>query len=142
MTGTAADLIGAWRLESWSVIYDDGRPVEFPLGPDAVGIIMYTASGEVSATIMRTGRSRAAPAKDTEMAKAFSDSFAYAGRYEVRNGTAYHSIEIATNPALIGLTSTRHIKLEGNRLILSGPDFSAGSRRTQQIVWQRSSSRS
>jgi hypothetical protein len=137
MTVTAADLIGAWRLESWSFIYDDGRPVEFPLGADALGMIMYTAGGEVSATLMRAGRGATAPTSDIDKAKAFAECFAYAGRYEVREDTAYHSIEIATNPALIGVTSTRHIKLEGGRLTLSGPDFAAGSARTQQIVWRR-----
>jgi hypothetical protein len=49
----------------------------------------------------------------------------------------YHSIEIATNPALIGITSTRHIHLEGDVLTLSGPDFAATSPRTQCIVWRR-----
>jgi Lipocalin-like domain len=137
MTVTAADLIGAWRLERWSLIYEDGRPDEYPLGSNAIGMIMYTANGEVSATLMRAGRAATAPVSEMDKAKAFAESFAYAGRYEVRDGTAYHSIEIATNPALIGLTSTRHIKLEGDRLTLSGPDFSAGSSRTQQIVWRR-----
>lgn len=137
MTATAQDLIGAWRLESWSLIYSDGRPPEFPLGPDAHGIIMYTADGHVTATLMRAGRANAAPATDAEKARAYGDSFAYAGRYEVRDGAVYHSIEIATNPSLVGFTSTRHIAMSGDQLTLSGPDFTADQPRTQQIVWQR-----
>ena len=138
MSVTAKDLLGAWRLESWSLVYDDGRPREFPLGRDAEGIIIYTPGGQVSATLMRAGRTRKAPASDAERAAAFAESFAYAGRYEVRDSTVFHSIEVATNPALIGVTSTRHIKLDGDRLTLSGPDFAAGTGRTQTIVWQRS----
>ena len=115
-------LFGAWSLESWSFLYEDGRPPEFPMGADARGYILYTPQGHVSATIMRAdGR----------------ECFAYAGRYEIADGTVFHSIEISTNKALVGLRSTRHIKLDGDRLTLSGPDFAAGTARTQQIVWRR-----
>ena len=123
MTITTKDLLGGWRLESWSFVYDDGRPPEYPLGSDARGIILYTADGHVSATIMRTSGT--------------TESFAYAGRYDVRDVAVFHSIEVATNPALIGITSTRYIALDSGRLTLSGPDFSAGSGRTQKIVWRR-----
>ena len=86
---------------------------------------------------MKKARPAEAPASEAEAARAYRESFAYAGRYAVRDGAAYHSIEIATNPALIGITSTRHITLEADRLILFGPDFSAGSPRTQRIEWRR-----
>ena len=119
----SGDLLGAWHLVSWTYVYDDGRPPEHPLGPDARGLILYTADGHVSATLMRTSGG--------------TGSFAYAGRYAVRDGAVHHSIEVATNPALVGLTSKRHIALDGDRLTLSGPDFSAESGRTQKIVWRR-----
>ena len=117
-----SDLPGGWHLESWSFLYEDGRPPEFPMGADAKGYILYTPGGQVSATIMRADA---------------SECFAYAGRYEIVDGAVFHNIELSTNPALVGLRSTRHIALDGDRLILSGPDFTAGTNRTQQIVWRR-----
>lgn len=132
-----ADLLGGWRLESWSLIYTDGRPPEFPLGPDACGLILYTSPNHVSATLMRAHRASVAPDSEAAKAEAYDDSFAYAGRFEIRGSTVFHSIEIATNPALIGLTTTRHIDLQDNQLTLSGPDFSKESPRSQQIVWRR-----
>jgi hypothetical protein len=119
----AQDLLGAWRLERWSLEYEDGRPDEFPLGPDARGMLLYTAGGRVSATLMST--------------RPPSASLAYAGRYDVRNGAVYHSMEIATDPTLVGMTTTRHIAREGDVLTLSGPDFHAGTGRSQKIVWRR-----
>jgi hypothetical protein len=116
------ELPGGWRLESWSFLYEDGRPPEYPMGTDAKGYILYTPAGHVSATIMRADG---------------GECFAYAGRYEIAGGTVFHSIELSTNPALIGLRSTRHIALDGARLTLSGPDFLPGTKRTQQIVWRR-----
>ncbi|SEP50422.1 Lipocalin-like domain-containing protein [Rhodospirillales bacterium URHD0017] len=123
MNGTVHDLVGAWRLERWSMEYEDGRPAEFPLGPDARGMLLYTPGGRVSATLMSVGQP--------------SGSLAYAGRYDVRGGAVYHSIEIATDPTLVGLTTTRHIAREGDVLTLSGPDFHAGTARSQKIVWRR-----
>ena len=116
------DLVGAWQLVSWSFEYEDGRPSEFPLGREARGLLLYTPGGQVSATLMG-GR--------------LPDSLAYAGRYDVRNGSVYHSIEVATDQTLVGMTTTRHIAREGDVLTLSGPDFQAGTGRSQKIVWRR-----
>lgn len=137
MTIGTAQLIGAWQLESWSLVYVDGRPDEYPLGRDAVGLIMYTPDGYVSASLMRAKRGRVAPSEASAKVAAYDESFAYAGRYALRDGTVFHTLDIATNPALIGVTSTRHIHLDGDRLTLSGPDFHAGTARTQRIVWRR-----
>ena len=134
MSVEANDLLGAWHLVSWSLVYADGRSPEYPLGADATGILMYTSDGHVSALLTRKTRPSQAPA---EAAAAYADSFAYSGRYTVRDGTAYHAIEVSTNPALIGITSTRHIDMADGRLTLSGPDFAAGSPRTQSIEWRR-----
>ncbi|MFO1085621.1 MAG: lipocalin-like domain-containing protein [Reyranellaceae bacterium] len=116
------DLAGAWSLESWSLEYDDGHH-ELPLGPEARGMLIYTPGGQVSATLMRWGEPAA--------------SFAYAGRYEVRGGAVHHSIEVASEPALVGVTTIRYIARDGDMLTLSGPDFRADSCRRQKIVWRR-----
>ena len=137
MSATVEDLLGAWTLERWSLVYEDGRPPEYPLGPDARGLIMYTADGHVAAALMRADRAAAVPESDAARAAAYADSFAYAGRFEVRDGTVFHTIEIANNPALVGFRSTRHIQLDGECLTLSGPDFTPGAVRSQQIVWRR-----
>jgi len=136
---TASDLIGAWRLESWTLVYEDGRAPEYPLGSDAKGFILYTTDGHVSATLARARRQPFATGNFAEKAQAYDDSFAYAGRYAVRDGAVFHSIEVSTNPALAGLTSTRHIMLDGNRLTLSGPDFLPNVPRFQRISWRRAS---
>ena len=122
MPATAADLLGGWRLVSWSFVHDDRRPEEFPMGRDATGIILYSTTGDVSATIMRADK---------------SECFAYAGRFEVKDGAVFHAIEVSTNPGLVGIRSTRFVDLAGDRLTLSGPDFQAGTGRTQKIVWTR-----
>ena len=132
-----SDLIGAWHLESWALVYEDGRPPEYPLGADANGYIMYTADGHVSAMLARSGRPASAPASSGDKAKAYDESFAYAGRFQVRDGAVFHSIEVSTNPALVGFTSNRRIALDGDRLTLTGPDFLPNVPRYQRIIWRR-----
>lgn len=60
-TTTAAEvreqLLGAWKLVSWQQIHDDGS-VAYPLGEDAIGQLMYTDSGHVSAQLVRARQTR------------------------------------------------------------------------------------
>jgi hypothetical protein len=137
MTDLAAKLHGTWRLESWSLVYEDGRAPEFPLGPDAVGYLMYTTDGHVSAALARANRQPIDLANADSKAQAFDAFFGYAGRFEVREGAVVHKIDFGTNPALSGVNSLRHVEFDGDRLILTGPDFAPGSPRSHRIVWQR-----
>lgn len=139
MAPLATSLPGTWRLERWELVYADGRPPEYPLGADAIGFLMYTADGYVSASLARAARSKLDAADPLAKARAFDDYFNYAGRYVVGEDHVIHHIAIATNPALDGLSSRRDAVLDGDRLTLSGADFSAASPRTQRIVWRRAS---
>ena len=49
-------IVGTWLLVSYVAQDDQGGPVTFPLGRDAVGLIMYTTDGYMSAQLMRPGR--------------------------------------------------------------------------------------
>jgi hypothetical protein len=137
MTILAFALIGTWQLERWEIVYEDGRPAECPLGEDAVGYLIYTGDGYVSASLARAERAPLDAGDASSKARAFDAYFGYAGRYEVRGGVAVHRIAIAPNPALTGVETLRNVSLEGERLVLSGPDFSAASPRSHRIVWRR-----
>ena len=137
MTSLATALCGTWRLERWELVYEDGRPPEYPLGEDAIGFLMYMTDGFVSASLARAARPAIDAADPLAKARAYDSYFNYAGRYVVGEDHVIHQIAIATNPALDGLSSRRDAVLDGDRLTLSGADFSAGSPRSQRIVWRR-----
>ena len=137
MADLGAALQGTWRLESWSLVYEDGRPPEFPLGEDAIGYLMYTTDGHMNASLARASRPPIDRASAASKAQAFDAFFGYAGRFEVRDGAVVHKIDFGTNPALSGVNSPRQVQLDGDRLILTGPDFSAGSTRSHRILWRR-----
>jgi hypothetical protein len=139
MTLFATALVGTWRLERWEIVYEDGRPAECPLGEDAVGLLMYTDDGHVSASLARSERAPVDAGGASSKGRAFEAYFGYAGRYEVRNGAVVHHIALALDPALTGVTTSRNVSLDGERLTLSGPDFAAASPRSHRIVWRRAS---
>ena len=47
---------GTWDLVSYTAQDNHGGPTTYPLGPDALGLIMYIGDGYMSAQLMRRGR--------------------------------------------------------------------------------------
>ena len=120
-------LLGAWSLTECAEIMPDGSK-RFPLGEDAMGQVVYTADGRMSAQLVRAGRpafpsddSRSARMQDA--AEAFHQYFGYFGRYEVDAGagTVTHFIEGASFPNLERKAQGRTFRFEGGRLILEAP---------------------
>jgi len=59
MSSTPANpLLGTWHLCRWEIAYGDGRAATLPYGPDAMGLILYTANGWMNACIARGERPR------------------------------------------------------------------------------------
>jgi len=136
-----ADLVGAWQLKRWEIVYADGRR-SAPFGAGAQGLIQYTADGWMSATIMAAGRallSRGNPraASKAERAAAFDGYFSYAGRWSLRDGVVRHDVTLALNPALVGTPQLREATLTARTLTLSAAEDLPGGRRVHRLVWQR-----
>ena len=143
---TARELVGGWRYLTWEITYPDGR-VTHPFGTDATGFILYTADGFMSANIMAGGRA-AFPsgnprrASDAERARAFDGYFSYAGRWRLEGGKILHDVEVALNPAFVGVRQWRDPVLSRDAagtstLSLSAAESSAEGGRVHRILWQR-----
>jgi hypothetical protein len=148
-TVTATDLhdyiIGAWYLQSWESFALDGSDVQYPLGHDARGIIMYTADGFMSAQIMRPNRppfdvSDLVDADKDELAAAASGYMAYSGPFTVSDdGVIAHHVELSLLPNWIGGTQYRAAEAADGRLVLSPvePVIISGQPRNARLVWRR-----
>jgi hypothetical protein len=144
VTVTAAEevraaLVGAWRLLSLRNVRPDGS-VEYPLGPDAIGQIVYTASGRMSAQLMRPGQPRfqagnAREATDREVVTAFHNFASYYGsfRIDAEAGAVVHEVEGSSFPNMIGTDQVRYYRIEGDRLDLEA-DSPPGR---AQVAWQK-----
>lgn len=137
------DLIGTWQLESWTIGYADRDALSFPYGEDPQGLLLYSNDGWMSASIGRRERAllpedvsfRKLP--DAQKAAAFSSYFHYAGRYRVLDGDVVHYVTQSLNPNFPGTEQLRHAELDGQTLVLSGKDQSAGVTRFHSLVWHR-----
>ena len=99
-------VVGTWRLKRWETRDAEGR-VAYPLGPNAVGYLIYTPEGHVSVSIMRADRLAFAgddllAGAPEERAAAAAGYVAYAGRYEVRGGAVVHRVELSLFPNWVG----------------------------------------
>ena len=139
-------LVGTWKLISVEERDADGKivvPLDF--GPEPIGLLMYDATGHMSAQAMRRGRPRM-DSEDVhratpEQAKAaFTGYAAYFGTYEVneREGLVIHHVEGSLLPNWEGGDQRRRFTLTGDKLILEPPTFQAkGEKRTRRLTWQK-----
>jgi len=136
--------IGSWKLVSSEFRRSDGD-ISYPLGRDAAGLIMYDATGHISAQLMRSNRPRFASsdhfkATPEEIIPAFQGYLAYYGTYEVNEeeDTVTHHVEGSPVPNWVGVPLIRFFEFSGNRLTLSTPPIPMGGKQVVGLlVWER-----
>ena len=118
-------LLGAWKFLSLKAKTPKGEVIH-PYGEDLYGMLIYTASGHMSALLMRRDRPKFAsddPFEGTpeEIQEAFEGFDAYCGTYEVdaEKGIIIHHVEGSRLPGWVGSDQVRHFRFSGNRLILT-----------------------
>jgi hypothetical protein len=145
VTVTAAEeevrtaLVGAWRLLSLRSVQPDGS-VDYPLGPDAIGQIVYSANGRMSAQLMRAGQPRfqagdAQQATDEEKLTAYQAYTGYFGSFRIdpEAGAVIHEVQGSTFPNMIGTDQVRYYRIDGDRLDLEADSPQGRS----HVAWQR-----
>ena len=135
-------LVGTWRLMSWeNRDVADGR-VDYPLGEDAMGYIMYGQDGFMSVAIARPDRPTFSAGdllggSAGERARAAETYVSYCGTYEFRGETVVHFVELSLFPNWVGAEQERLIEVSGDRLILSTrPILLGGVQRTAHLIWE------
>ncbi len=136
--------MGTWKLVSSEFRRSDGQ-LTYPMGRDAVGIIIYDADWHMSVQIMRPDRPAFASGdhlKGTpaEIKSAFEGFVAYYGTYQVdeKEGTVTHHVEGSFFPNWVGLALRRFFEFSGNRLTLSTPPMPMGGEQVVGLlIWER-----
>jgi hypothetical protein len=138
-------LVGAWELVSCEATAPDGA-VSYPAGPNAIGLLVYTESGHMSATIAEADRPSFSSesklsASDDEAVAAFHSYASYFGTYDVGASpdTIVHNTVADLFPNFSGSTKPRTVKLHNDTLTI-GAAPSAGYAETFTLVWSRAKS--
>ncbi|HUE84940.1 MAG TPA: lipocalin-like domain-containing protein [Vicinamibacterales bacterium] len=135
--GSAEQFVGHWRLVTFENF--DEKGVARDAGYES-GRIMYDAAGNMSAQLMRTGRTPLSqPPAEAERAAAYSTFVAYYGKYTIDAATSKvtHSVEGALNPNWVKTDLVRYYEFsaDGRRLMLSLRN--AQGRVTGTLTWER-----
>jgi hypothetical protein len=137
-------LVGTWRLVAMESRGPSGD-VQYPMGRDVSGQLIYDSAGNVSLHLMRPGRPNFASGDrargtDAETRAAFVGYLAYFGRYTVDTArrTVTHEITGSTFPNWVGTQQQRIYAIEGDRLTITTPSMrAAGTELTSVLVWER-----
>jgi Lipocalin-like domain len=136
-------LRGTWKLTAWRRIAQDGT-VNYPLGPDARGQLIYTSNGDMAVQI--TGADRPALATDDPLggdpesrAGAYSTYLAYFGTYELEDESVVHHIDGCLFPNWSGEKQVRPFTHEHGELVLRTPPMQVadGTTVVNELAWAR-----
>ena len=138
--------VGSWKLLSCEARSSNGE-VNYPLGRNPFGLIMYDSGGTMSVLIMRRNRPKFASdnrwgGTSEEIEAAFEGFIAYCGTYEVNEetGTVTHHVEGSSFPNEEGTDKVRFFKFSGDQLSLSTPPQPVGEGQLTapwHLIWVR-----
>jgi hypothetical protein len=146
MSAGYAPLVGTWKLVAIEERDANGQlvtPLDYGLEP--IGLIMYDATGHISAQAMRRGRAKL-PSDDVHLAppeqakEALVGYNAYFGTYTVdpQAGVVIHHVQGSLIPNWEGSQQQRKFTIAGNKLTLEPPAIqAAGQKRTRRLTWHR-----
>ncbi len=141
---TPADIVGVWRLQSWSTTSADQHT--YPFGSDPIGRLIYTADGYMSATIVRSQRAPVQlPARNVVQLQslvrnplqilpalsavgagiryfqAATGTIAYSGTYDLQGTSVVHHVDASLLPDWMGQDLVRTYEWSDGVLCLSPP---------------------
>jgi hypothetical protein len=135
--------VGAWRLLSFETSTSSGE-VSYPLGRDAVGLLLYGQEGCMAVSVMRGDRANFksadiwGAASPEEKLAAFDSYSSYCGRYKVKHDKIIHHVELSLFPNWSGVGQERYFEFAGDRLTLrTPPTMVGGVEQTAIAIWQR-----
>jgi hypothetical protein len=116
----AAQLVGTWRMTSWTRTAVATGLTTDAMGPNPNGYIAYHADGRMMALVVdRRTRSETRPPNDAEKAALFDSMLAYAASYTLEDGQVIHHVDASWSPAWGG-DLIRPFTLDGDSLVIAG----------------------
>lgn len=126
------ELVGAWELTSYVSVDEGGALGEGPLGPDPRGLLIYSADGRMSVSMMRGDQP--APGQEGPAPRFMG----YAGTWQLAGQQIVHDVAVSSHGYLVGTRQTRQLALDGPLLTLSGSAPAAGNPPQERVlIWRR-----
>ncbi len=118
MTQLAKQILGSWRMMSWTYETLETGETKDALGPNPRGYINYAPDGRVMVLVLKQDRKTPAALVPTleEKIALYDTMFAYAGTYSVEADRVIHNIDMSWNKAWEGTQQVRFITTDGSTL--------------------------
>jgi hypothetical protein len=118
MTQLVAQIVGSWRMTSWTYQTLETGEVRDALGPNPRGYINYSADGRMMVLVLNENRVTPAALVPTSEEKValYDTMFAYAGTYTVEADRVIHNIDMSWNKAWEGTQQVRFMTIDGRTL--------------------------
>lgn len=141
---TIQKFIGTWKLVTSEFHTSDGK-VTYPLGENAIGMLIYDSNGRMACQLMQLDRPKFASGDmrggtPEEIKTAVEGYVAYFGTYEVddKKGMVVHHVEASLFPNWHGEDQVRFFEFSGDLLTLkTSPILSGGQEIIGVLVWKR-----
>lgn len=116
-------LLGTWRMLSWTRELVGGSERSHAFGPSPQGTITYTPDGRVVVLVVNRPRPMPSqvPPTPEEKIRLFDTVFAYSGTYSVEAACVVHHIDTSWNELWTGSHQIRICSLAGDRLTYRSP---------------------
>ena len=129
-------LVGTWKLVSWQVIGEDGKPKDL-FGTTPRGYLVITPEGR--SIVLTTAAGRKPGTDDAARAALQKSMLSYSGHYRVEGDDFITTVEVSWNEEWNGTEQRRHYRIEDDRLFIeSAPAPSMvfpGKTDFRRIVW-------
>ncbi|MDB5406804.1 MAG: hypothetical protein JWL84_1716 [Rhodospirillales bacterium] len=109
----ADDLVGVWKLQSFSLQVIGEQPKEI-FGPHPIGYLIFTVEGRMMTILTRADRRPATTVE--ERAALLQSMVSYSGRYKVEHDRIITKPDIAWNEIYSGIEQIRYYTLNGDTL--------------------------
>ena len=118
MSQLTSQLLGSWRMTSWTIEVLETGEVKDALGKNPRGYINYSPDGRVMVLVLHEDRPmpKALVPTPEEKISLYDTMFAYAGTYSVENDRVIHQVDISWNKAWEGTKQIRFIEIDGRTL--------------------------
>jgi hypothetical protein len=118
MSQLTSQLLGSWRMTSWTIEVLETGEVKDALGKNPRGYINYSPDGRVMVLVLHKDRPmpKALVPMPEEKISLYDTMIAYAGTYSVENDRIIHQVDMSWNKAWEGTKQIRFIKMDGRTL--------------------------
>ena len=135
---TARQLVGSWKLISWTIQVIGGDATE-PFGRNPKGRALITPDGYAAFVIAAANRKPAA--SDAESAVLLKTLMVYTGPFTIEGDKFTTKVDISWNELFTGQDQVRFFKLEGDKLTIRTAEQASavypGKKVIGTLAWER-----